>query len=338
MNDLSIDKIRNSAGRMQIGTPDDHSDITTMLSLGDNLYVVKARGIYAVKLADQIDPARTNASIPAVQQQIVSLGSESHLVGQTLLTAKALFSEQVMPKWFDCTNAILCSLEALKDLAAMQELKDAFVEAEEREVVAFRNQMEAKGALVLPAIRAVDTRCKTFFQKADHTIRNLLNIVKQFYKKHNGVNGFDDLIRYARTYYGDNDLLVTYLDRIDPTLKFVRKTRNCLEHPNPPANQVIIADFTLLPDGKIARPSIEVISRPNHYPKQDVSHVMSDLALALPQIFEGVVACLCSKHIERVGGFSPFLINVDSDQRRGGEKHVQYGYGIQIGDSVARFG
>lgn len=193
MGDKPIDKIRSSAGRMEIGSSDDQSDITAMLSLGESLFVIKERGIYSIKLADQIDPARTNASIPPVQQRIVSLGSESPLVGQTLLTAKELFSEQVLPKWFDCPRAILLSLEALKDLAAVQEVKDTFIAAENREVATLETQPKDKGALVLPAISAVDTQCKTFFQKADHAMRSLLDIVKMFYKKRCKVSGIDDL-------------------------------------------------------------------------------------------------------------------------------------------------
>jgi hypothetical protein len=323
---------------MEIGSSDDQSDITTMLSLGESLYVIKEGGIYIVKLPDQIDPTRTNASIPPVQQRIVSLGSESPLVGKTLLTAKELFSEQVLPKWFDCTRAILFSLEALKDLAAIQELKDSFVAAEDRQVTAFDMQPKDKGALVLPAIGAVDTQCKTFFQKADHAIRSLLDIVKMFYKKRYKISGIHDLRKHVYTMYGSSDSFVTYLDGIAATLAFVRDARNSLEHPHPPETCATITDFALRPDGLIARPSIEVVSRADRYPKTDISVLMSDLALALPQIFEGVLVGLCSKHIEPVGGFTPFVMSLEPAHRSRWRKHVQFSYGVKIGDSVAKFG
>lgn len=338
MSDKAIDKIRNAAGSMQIGTSGDQSDITTLLSLGSSLYAVKEQGIYVIKLADEIDPARTNAAIPSVQQRIIALGSDSPLVGQTLLTASELFSDKVLPKWFDCNRAIQCSLEALKDLSAVQEIKDAFVAAEEQQVATLSSQAESKGALILPAIGDVDARCKTYFQKADHAIRSLLDIVKLFYKKLHGIKGITDLTQHAKATYGDSDGLVTYLEGIVPTLKYVRDARNGIEHPNPPAKQVTIADFALRPDGVIARPSIEVVSGRDHYPKTDISGVMTDLALALPQIFEGVVAGLCSKHIEPMGVMTPFLIQLPQDQRSRWGKHVQFAYGVHIGDSVAKFG
>lgn len=45
MSDKAIDKIRNAAGSMQIGTSGDQSDITTLLSLRSSLYAVKEKGI-----------------------------------------------------------------------------------------------------------------------------------------------------------------------------------------------------------------------------------------------------------------------------------------------------
>ena len=46
----SIDRLRDGAGSLEIKTPDDDSAITGMISFGDNLLVVKEKGIYAIKL------------------------------------------------------------------------------------------------------------------------------------------------------------------------------------------------------------------------------------------------------------------------------------------------
>ena len=167
-----IDRIRESGGRIEIGTPDDPSDITAMLSIDDVLYAIKENGIYAIKLADTIDPKRTNPNIPSIQQKILTYGSESSLVGQTLLTAKQLFNEQILPDWFDCKTAIVRSLEALKDLAAMSELVDTFKQAQDAEITAFSIRPQTQGALILPSISDVEIRIKTFFQKADHVSRS----------------------------------------------------------------------------------------------------------------------------------------------------------------------
>lgn len=333
-----IDHIRESGGRIEIGTPDDPSDITAMLSIDDVLYAIKKNGIYAVKLADAIDPERTNPNIPPIQQRILAYGSESSLVGQTLLTAKQLFNEQVLPDWFDCKNAIVRSLEALKDLAAMHELVDAFKKAQDDEVSAFSTRPQTQGALALPSIGDVEMRCKTFFQKADHVSRSLLSIIKLFYKKKQGIGGIDELARFAIVSYGKEDPFTKYLDNVAPTLKYIRLTRNCLEHPNPPAKQAIIHDFTLLADGNIAPPNIEIISRPDTYPPADVSVTMEQLSEALPQIFEGMLACLCSKHMQSIGGLDMHIIELAPEQRGHDRKHVRFSYGVKIGDEIAPLG
>lgn len=339
-----IDHIRESGGRIEIGAPGDLSEITAMLPIDDVLYTIKENGIYAVKLADTIDPERTNPNIPPTQQRILAYGSESALVGRTLLTAKQLFNEQILPDWFNCKIAIVQSLEALKDLAAMHELADAFKQTQEGEIYAFSARQRSQGALVLPAIGDVEIRCKKFFQNASHVSRSLLSIIKLFYKKEStrkkkhGNWGIDDLAQFAKVAYGKEDHFTKYLESVAPTLKYIRQARNSLEHPTPPTLQAIIHDFALLADGKIAAPNIEIISRPDIYPSVDVSVVMAQLTEALPQIFEGVVVCLCSKHVQSMGGLETSIIELPIERRGRGRKHVRFSYGVRIGDEVAALG
>jgi hypothetical protein len=51
-----IDKLRDGAGSIEIRTPDDDSAILEMISTSERLLIVKEKGIYEVKLADQVDP------------------------------------------------------------------------------------------------------------------------------------------------------------------------------------------------------------------------------------------------------------------------------------------
>jgi hypothetical protein len=55
-----IDTLRDGAASLEIKTPGDDSAILEMISTGDRLLVVKGKGIYEVKLADEVDPERTN--------------------------------------------------------------------------------------------------------------------------------------------------------------------------------------------------------------------------------------------------------------------------------------
>lgn len=53
-----IDKLRNGAGSFDLTTSDDHSEITGLMKIGGRLLIVRGKGIYEIKLADQVDPER----------------------------------------------------------------------------------------------------------------------------------------------------------------------------------------------------------------------------------------------------------------------------------------
>ena len=323
---------------MDIGTPDDTSHIEGILTIGENLYVVKQQGIYVIKLADQIDPKRTNASIPAVQQKIVPLGSDSTLVAKTLLTAHELFNEKVLPKEFDTTKAKLHALDALKDLAALGDICTAFQATEAQKISEFKVSIQPKGALLLPSIADMDAITKNIFQKADHIQRSLLSIVKLFYKKSADVNGIDDLLTHATKTYGPNDALVQYVSSVSEILTLIRLTRNTLEHPHPPSNHAVITDFSLRSDGAISRPSIEVFARGKHYESMFLAEIMDAIFEQLPIIFEGMMAALCEKHIVSFGGRKLHLIEMRDEHRSKLNKYVKYAYGIEINGQIAKFG
>src|SRR5262249_32256833 len=119
MTKRPIDRKRDAGGAMEIGVPDDQSAITAIFPIGDDLYVVKERGIYEVKLADRIDPNRTNIAIPNTQQRVLNYGSDASVVGRTLLTAKELFNPTYLPKNLDLAEALRLCFETLRDLPAM---------------------------------------------------------------------------------------------------------------------------------------------------------------------------------------------------------------------------
>lgn len=86
-----IDKLRDGAGSFEIKTPGDDSAILEMISTGDRLLVVKGKGIYEVKLADEVDPKRTNINVPNTIQRVLPYGADDPWVGAVLLTGHHLF-------------------------------------------------------------------------------------------------------------------------------------------------------------------------------------------------------------------------------------------------------
>ncbi len=93
-----IDKLRNSAFSIEIHTPEDESTISEMISTGDQLFVVKGKGIYEVKLADQVDPDRTNIHVPNTVQKIIPYGADEPWIGSVVLTAHIVSSRVRIPQ------------------------------------------------------------------------------------------------------------------------------------------------------------------------------------------------------------------------------------------------
>jgi hypothetical protein len=85
-----IDRLRDSAFSMQIGAPED-GRVCTMVDMGSSLYAVKERAVYAVQLADEVDPKRTNIAVPNTQQRLLSMGARNPEVARIFLTAHTLF-------------------------------------------------------------------------------------------------------------------------------------------------------------------------------------------------------------------------------------------------------
>jgi hypothetical protein len=333
-----IDRLRESAGRMEIGTADDSSAITAMIPIGGDLYIVKENGIYAVKLADSVDPKRLNPHIPNIQQRVLACGSESELVGRTLLTANSLFKKTYLPPTFNCEQAIKLSLDALKDIAAMHEARDAFQLSEQTEIDAFNNRQQKQGALIMPAIGNVQEHCKSFFQKADHVSQNLFRIVKLFYGKKVGAEGFESVAKLAAQEYGEDDSFTKFAKDVAPRLKLIRNVRNCIEHPQPPIQVAIFNDFNLDADGKISPPMIEVIYRKERYSPVPISWFMGEAIDGLSGIFESMLAHLCNKHVLHIGGLPTQVVELPPERRGKDNKHVRYSYGVQFNGQIVPAG
>lgn len=333
-----IDRLRESAGQMKIGPDDDASEITAMLTMGDILYTIKEAGIYAVKLADAIDPERLNPHIPNTQQRVIAYGSDNELVGRTLLTAISLFKKSFLPPTFDCERAVTLSLEAMKDIVAMYEAKEAFHLAERLEVDKFNHRQQVPRSLLLPAIGDVQMHCKTFCQKADHVSHSLFSIAKLFYGKNVGNGGFESLAELVVQKYGEEDSFSKFAKDVAPRLKYLRNVRNCFEHPIQQTQMAIVSDFNLGADGNIYPPMIEVLYRSEHYSPVPISQFMADAVDGLSGIFESMLAHLCNKHVQSFSGFPIQVVEFPPERRQREHKNVRFTYGAQINGQMVPIG
>jgi hypothetical protein len=77
---------RDGGGSFDLDNPADGSPIREMLSLSDRLLLVTEKCTYEVKLADQIDPKRTNPNLPHnVRRKLLDYGINSDELRMLLL-------------------------------------------------------------------------------------------------------------------------------------------------------------------------------------------------------------------------------------------------------------
>jgi hypothetical protein len=101
---------------MQVGTDED-GPIVAAIRSNKKLYFVKSEAVYAVQLADQIDPERQNSGIPNSQQKELSIGSNNPDVARILLTAEKLFKKTALGASFDEVRGIELSFDLLRGIA-----------------------------------------------------------------------------------------------------------------------------------------------------------------------------------------------------------------------------
>ncbi len=102
----------------------------------DQMHIIKERGVYRVTLADEIDPDRKNPRIPNTVQRVLRMGSDSELIGRTLLTAQNLFKTAYLPKEIDCDRGLSLTLAIAKNLVSMSVAADSLRDKEEKTVTA----------------------------------------------------------------------------------------------------------------------------------------------------------------------------------------------------------
>jgi hypothetical protein len=85
-----IDRLRESAVSFTIGSTEDKGGPVAMFEIESRLCAVTGDGVYAVQLADQTDPTRTNPAIRNSTQRLLPAGANHAIVSGILLTAERL--------------------------------------------------------------------------------------------------------------------------------------------------------------------------------------------------------------------------------------------------------
>jgi hypothetical protein len=294
-----------------------------MLTINHTLVLITKKGVYENKLADHIDPKRENPDLPPiVQQRVLEIGADSEFIGRILLTANTLFQKGLrafFSNLIDLQEALSFSYEILKEIAVMDTLAKQYKRDEEKAIEVAKN---SKGSFASPSIGDVKSRCKTFFQKADHIEQTIWDMIRLFYPELKAKGHFDTLHKFIKDKYGNDDYFTIFFERALPFLKMVRNARDCLDHRN--AVGVHVTDFTFLPNGKITLPAIEIKFRDTTQPPISIADCMPLTVQSMVNFVEDLMAFLCSKHLQSFCGVSIQVGIMPEERRR--NKYVQYGY------------
>jgi hypothetical protein len=104
--------------------PDDGSPIRELIVLDGRLLSITEKCTYAIQMADQIDPGRTNPDLPHhFQQKLFDHGVNSELLCRSLLHAKVMFWKEFQQ--IEIERAMQLSFDVLSELVAMDEAAQA---------------------------------------------------------------------------------------------------------------------------------------------------------------------------------------------------------------------
>lgn len=296
-----IDKLQNAAASLEIRTPGDDSAILEMISTGDRLLVVKGKGIYEVKLADQVDPNRANINVPNTIQRVLSYGADDPWVGAVLLTGHQLFSSSCSPSIVAGNSAFGLLLEIAEDIAGADQLVKNYREAEAAATESLDPKIRKDRSLVVPAIGNIESRCNEFLQRSDHALRELFRLVQTFYPDV-GSGGWEGLKKKIDGGPQDIDNFPQFLDETVPFLQMIRNARNCVEHPRP-EQRLVVADFSLDPMNVLLPPMVEIIYPKTPLNRVSVSTFFTQTLQKIVSVVELMMVFLCARHVRPVGGF-----------------------------------
>lgn len=329
-----IDQFRDGAGAFDLKTPDDESAITGMISQGENLLVIKEKGIYEFKFADQIDPDRKNISVPNTIQQILPYGSDQPWVGAVVLTGNDLLKTEVLENGINTEQAMTLVIEIAQNIASAIEFSESISSSQENELNKYNPEIRPDRSFILPSMKGIKSRCKEFLQKSDHALDALFKVVKVFYPDV-GKGGWENFKNIIDKDNPKIDNFSEILGQMLPFLQFVRNARNCVEHPRK-EQKIIVNDFSVDAENNLLPSSIEIVHPKTPQPPVPITEFMGQVTRSMIDIIELMLVFLCNRHIRPIKGFPVQVHEFPEDHRR--TKNVRYGYGIATENSIIPFG
>jgi hypothetical protein len=323
-----IAKRRARSGHFEIGDETD-GGIKEMRNLNGRLLVIKERAIYEVVFADTIDPERNHSNTPhQVQKKIVALGTESQLASKTLLMSLKLMKPEYIKPEVDVDRALQVVQEMLVELNQLNTERDSFLTAEKSEVNDYENRKVNNLDYKLPSIPDILTRCKTFFQKADHVLQTISELDALFFteRKLNIRAKTDTFREMLVNLYGEDDTFVKFIDQVSNFILLLRNIRDCLEHR---LDEISIIDFERQVNNDVLTPTISINFRKSKLDRHPLNDMLQQTTTNLLYIVETSIAMLCDKKVRTDKNFRYYLRQIPAKQRV--NKHIKYAFWMPIG-------
>jgi len=325
-----IDKIRDSGGQFEIGSQEDGA-INEMFEVDERLIIVKEKSIYEYFRADDVDPERTNISLPNnIQRKVIDQGSDSELIGRTILTAKTLFQTEFFDENVEIEKALSLSFEILQEMTTLENEIQEYIEEEEKLSEEYQTKTKKAIDYSIPSIGNVETRCKTIFQKADHIEQTLMEIITIFYPDSDLTNQshFPKFCKILKEKYGQDDPFVKYISSTLDFMRLVRNLRNALDHR---LNFVTVTDFELQPDSNVLTPTIELAKyRGSKLERIALSELLPVVFNNLVLVFENTIAFLSDKNL-KPSIVAQCVMQIPEEKRK--YKNVRYSFWSPLGEN-----
>lgn len=315
---------RDSAFSMRLGDVDRDGELVELVPLPDGLYTVSQRAIHRTQLADMIDPDLAHANTPHVNQRFVSSGADNPIVSRTFLQAHRLFRKphfnedlcgQVMSAVLAGTREMLGAEDILRELRVD-------LQAAEKDLSSGH-----EGALALPAIGVVETRGKTFVQRAEHALQAIFRLAVIFFGDTRKPGFFDGVAAHVRENFGKNENFLAFAESMATFAKLIRGLRHSIEH-RKPNQEIDFLDYHFTA-GQLHRPTVRVTHLDVPFSHMPLDDFMDVIVRNLVEALETMIVYLAAINVTR---FGKMHIAVGEHPQFGQGHVLKYTYLIGMGD------
>jgi hypothetical protein len=179
-NNLDPFEWRNGGKKFDLGTGEDGT-VSDLINIEGALLCIMEKSVINVRLADEIDPNRTNPGIRDTQQKILAYGSENMFVSRTLLQANELLKGGFLSDSINSEAGLSIAWALTKELAALQDTMTTYLDEEKRLNTTFDGKPANDSSVHLPSMNTVEQKAKQFIINADHAARHLMELAQLFY-------------------------------------------------------------------------------------------------------------------------------------------------------------